>query len=48
MSKPILARPAQCNYMSPIMYESHAKADMSGLNHNPYKSDVYSLGLIIW
>lgn len=47
MSKQVNFRPVSNNYLSPIMYESHARNDPS-LSHNPYKSDVYSLGLIIW
>lgn len=47
MSKQVNFRPFSNGYLSPIMYESHAKNDPT-LSHNPYKSDVYSLGLIIW
>lgn len=47
MSKMVGFKPVSCLYLSPIMYESFVKNDSSIL-HNPYKSDVYSLGLVIW
>jgi hypothetical protein len=47
MTKSVGFRPLSCLYMSPIIFESFIKNDLSIL-HNPYKSDVYSLGLIIW
>jgi len=47
MSKSVGFRPISCSYLSPMMYESFIKNDIT-LTHNSYKSDVYSLGLIIW
>ncbi len=47
MSKSIGFKPISCIYLSPAMYESYVKNDITIL-HNPYKSDVYSLGLIVW
>lgn len=47
MSKMIGFKPVLSTYLSPLMYESFVKND-TGILHNPYKSDVYSLGLVIW
>ncbi len=47
MLKSVGFKPISCLYLSPIMFESFVKNDIA-MPHNPYKSDVYSLGLIIW
>ena len=47
MTKSVGFRPNSCLYLSPIMYESFIKNDIN-IPHNSYKSDVYSLGIIIW
>lgn len=47
MSKIVGFKPVSSAYLSPLMYESFVKNDIS-IFHNPYKSDVYSLGSIVW
>lgn len=46
LSRPIAARFADRRYLAPLLLESQAKGD-ANLMHNPYKSDVFSLGLVL-
>jgi hypothetical protein len=46
LSRPINARFTDRRYLSPLISENHMKND-ANIIHNPYKSDVYSLGLVL-
>lgn len=46
LSRPVTVRSTDKSYLSPILFEAHTRMDQS-LTHNPFKSDVYSLGLIM-
>ena len=46
LSKHITLRPPNKLYSSPLVYESTLRNDQV-FDHNPFKSDVYSLGLVL-
>lgn len=46
LNKPAFPKSADRKYLSPLSAEALIKND-SALLHNPYKSDVYSLGLVL-
>lgn len=46
LSKPVVSRPASKLYASPLVHDSFTKGDNT-IHHNPFKSDVYSLGLVM-
>jgi hypothetical protein len=46
LSRPASIRVTDKSYLSPILFEAHTRMDQS-MTHNSFKSDVYSLGLVI-
>jgi len=47
LSKTVNYKLGDRRYLSPLALEAHQRGD-SSIMHNPYKSDVFSLGLVLF
>jgi hypothetical protein len=47
LSRPVGSKCGDRKYLSPLVYENHIKMENNTIMHNPYKSDVYSLGIVL-
>jgi len=46
LCRPVSVRVSDKSYLSPLLFEAHARMDQS-ISHNSFKSDIYSLGLVV-